>query len=518
MKMIESIRDMVEGESAARLVDAKNLFTAKSSGKLDHAFRSIEEQIENILTENAGIGDYGSWRAKRGNLGYGEWVSASNHFKLEMAGLKDLLKLEKLYPKALADGIRTELTAKCNLAQAYSIVSYVQALELLVSFVPKLNEIVFDQLSQLATQGHSALLEELLTDPKYDWTKWISFRDGLPDFANKDGRPSESFISGFLANADSGSLIQLDELFYRYADLLDLSVGEYLRCKIAVIKRRELQMSLDDEQYAALASPHPATLVRARAGSGKTRTLCAKATLSIHDENLSPDQTMVVAFNKSAADEVRQRMRKEFGCPDFENARTFHSLAYQLAKPKKTLLFDEGNHPSQRAQSGFVQSLLERILNPAFKELLYQFFRKEIEEVERLGRDLAPEEYRTFRRSLEQVSLKGGRVKWAGEKYIADFLFEHDIPYSYEKIWEWGTFEQGQPYKPDFTLVANGSDFILEHWAIDPRDRSAQLPDEWGVTADQYRQQIARKRMFWADEHHATGNPLWGTRWRAGSV
>ena len=92
-------------------------------------------------------------------------------------------------------------------------------------------------------------------------------------------------------------------------------------------------------------------------------------------------------------------------------------------------------------------------------------------------------------------------MKSAGEKYIADFLFEHDIPYSYEKIWEWGTFEQGQPYKPDFTLVANGSDFILEHWAIDPRDRSAQLPDEWGVTANQYRQQIARKRMFWANKN-----------------
>jgi DNA helicase-4 len=498
-ELIHSIRELVAGEKNVRLVDAERLSTAKSSGKLDRAFRSIEEQIGNLLTENAGIGDYGSWRAKRGNPSYENWFSASNHFKLEIAQLKELLRLENLYPEALANGIRVELSAKCSVGQAYSIVSYVQALEELVSFVPKLDEIVFEQLSQLATQGHSTLLEELLTDPKYDWSKWIS-SETAGRLASK-AEAYESFISGFVVIADSGSLIQLDDLFHRYAELIDLSLDEYIRCKISVIKIRIPQISLDDEQYAALASPHPATLVRARAGSGKTRTLCAKATLSIRDENLSPDQAMVVAFNKSATDEVRHRMRKDFGCPDFENARTFHSLAYQLAKPKKKLLFDEGKHPSQRAQSGFVQTLLERILNPAFKELLYQFFRKEIEEIEQLGRDLAPDEYRTFRRSLEQVSLKGGRVKSAGEKYIADFLFEHDIPYSYEKIWEWGTFEQGQPYKPDFTLVANGSDFILEHWAFDSRDRSAQLPDDWGITADQYRQQIARKRMFWANKN-----------------
>jgi DNA helicase-4 len=313
----------------------------------------------------------------------------------------------------------------------------------------------------------------------------------------------DAFAERVVGLLSAGKLSELDALFRAKPEEVELSADEFWAIKDDVVSRvlKSYGLGLDIDQTHAVACPSMRALIRARAGSGKTRTLCARASVAIRDEQLDPDQVLMVAFNKSAADEVRQRMRKDFGCPDFENARTFHSLAYQLAKPKKTLLFDEGKHPSQRAQSGFVQSLLERILNPAFKELLYQFFRKEIAEVERLGRDLAPAEYRAFRRSLEQVSLKGGRVKSAGEKYIADFLFEHDIPYTYEKIWEWGTFEQGQPYKPDFTLVANGSDFILEHWAFDPHDRSAQLPDEWGMTADQYRQQIARKRMFWADKN-----------------
>jgi DNA helicase-4 len=316
-------------------------------------------------------------------------------------------------------------------------------------------------------------------------------------------RAEDDFSEHVMRLVSDGKLSELDALFFSKPESVDIPAADFWAIKDEAVSRvlKSYGMGLDSDQTHAVACPSMRALIRARAGSGKTRTLCARASVAIRDEHLNPDHVLMVAFNKSAADEVRQRMRKDFRCPDFENARTFHSLAYQLAKPKKTLLFDEGKHPSQRAQSGFVQSLLERILNPAFKELLYQFFRKEIEEIEYLGRDLAPDEYRAFRRSLEQVSLKGGRVKSAGEKYIADFLFEHGIPFTYEKIWEWGAFEQGQPYKPDFTLVANGSDFILEHWAFDPRDRSAQLPDDWGISADQYRQQIARKRMFWANKN-----------------
>lgn len=500
-ELVQYIRELVDGKKTAGLADAEKLFIDHSSGKLSRAFLSIEAHIGNLLMGDNGAGDYGSRHAKKENSGYERW-GTSDHLRQEVSQLRELVGLKKLYPEALANGIRVELSAKCNSGRTDSIISYVQALEGLFSFVPKLDEIVFEQLSQLIAQGHSTLFKELFADAKYDWSKWINSEDVSRLITKAEA--NESFISGFVANVDSGSLIQLDDLFHRYAELIDLSLEEYLRCKIDVIKRIIPKISLDDEQYAALASPHSATLVRARAGSGKTRTLCAKAVLSIRDENISPDQVMVVAFNKSAADEVTHRMRNDFGCLDFGNARTFHGLAYKLAKPKKILLFDEGKRPSQRAQSRFVQSLLGRILNPEFKESLYQFFRKEIEDVEYLGRDLFPKDYRVFRRSFEQVSMKGERVKSAGEKYIADFLFEHDIHYKYKKTCDWGVFEQGQPYKPSFTLVANGIDYILEHWAIDPCDSSAKLPDDWEMNAKQYRQQVGQKREFWV----AKGIPL----------
>ncbi len=355
-------------------------------------------------------------------------------------------------------------------------------------------------LKHLATRHYTEAEDEFNTTRQLGWTR-ADFDALYTEFVQKH-KAEDEFVEAVMDFSSKGKLAALDALFHSKPEAVEIPNADFWNIKVETIGRvlGFYGFRLDPDQTRAVASPARRTLVRARAGSGKTRTLCARASIAIQDECLDPDQVLMVAFNKSAADEVRQRMRKDFGCPTFENARTFHSLAYQLAKPKKKLLFDEGRHPSQRAQSGFVQSLLERILNPAFKELLYQFFRKEIEEVERLGRDLTPDEYKAFRRSLEQVSLGGERVKSAGEKFIADFLFEHNIPYRYEKIWAWGEFDQGQPYKPDFSIVANGSDFILEHWAFDPLDKSAKLPDDWGITADQYRQQIARKRMFWANK------------------
>ena len=53
-----------------------------------------------------------------------------------------------------------------------------------------------------------------------------------------------------------------------------------------------------------------------------------------------------------------------------------------------------------------------------------------------------------FRRSLPRESLGGEYVKSYGEKVIADFLFEHDIAYKYERNHWWS----GINYRPDFTI------------------------------------------------------------------
>ena len=129
-------------------------------------------------------------------------------------------------------------------------------------------------------------------------------------------------------------------------------------------------------------------------------------------------------------------------------------------------------------QSQFVQELLDSVLNPATQAQIYLFFRKEMRELEDIGTFLSEEDFYTYRRNQVQDTLGGQHVKSIGEKWIADFLFEHDIRYAYEAIWFWD--QGGGNYQPDFSLVTTGKryDIVIEHWGIDltdPRHRQRRF-------------------------------------------
>ena len=210
---------------------------------------------------------------------------------------------------------------------------------------------------------------------------------------------------------------------------------------------------------------------------------------------------MILAFNKMAADEIGERVRSTSGVAEYRNARTFHSLAYQLAAHQgRSLVFDDGNlQPSRRKQSQFLERVIHSVLNPAFREKLYEFFRWEIEQIDRIGSNLVGEEYLAFRRSITDYSLGGDSVKSNGEKFIADFLFEHGINYKYEKAWSSRPSDslQGAAYRPDFSLLVGDRDLIWEHWAIDPDNPDAKVPEWWKTSTQDYRDQIEVKRHFW---------------------
>lgn len=308
-------------------------------------------------------------------------------------------------------------------------------------------------------------------------------------------------IADFIARYPDGQLADLDA---HYGDGRDgcLSADDYAWLKLPKLELRlaHLGMPMDEEQLQACARPERHRLIRARAGSGKTRTLAALAALTIYDEALSPDQVLVLAFNKKAASEIGDRIRSAAAIDEFRSARTFHSLAWQLADHAgRELIFDDGNlAPSRRRQTGFVERLIESMMNPAFRERLYEFFRRELEQLDRLGSVLPKQEYLAWRRAMADYTLGGETVKSNGEKFIADFLFEHGIPYRYEKVWSWDKQDRlrADPYRPDFSIADGGRDVILEHWAVDPQDRSAQVPDWWKTDTRAYIDQIEAKRQF----------------------
>ena len=67
---------------------------------------------------------------------------------------------------------------------------------------------------------------------------------------------------------------------------------------------------IDYEQAAAVADESLNTIVVARAGSGKTRTLVAKIVYLVAVRSVDPDEIMAFVFNANAAKEINERLSK----------------------------------------------------------------------------------------------------------------------------------------------------------------------------------------------------------------
>jgi len=347
-------------------------------------------------------------------------------------------------------------------------------------------------------EGIRSLLEQYnfdLADEKYSLIKedypWESYQQLVVPYRQR--RDLEKLLALIHLNLKNNCFASADQMFMN-SDLL--SEDAYIQIKSPYIQefiQNQYGKTLHPEKYAALAHPGHNLLLSARAGSGKTTVLACKTSLLIDTEDVHPDQILVMAFNRPAAKEIGDRIRGDFKQPCFDNARTFHSLASQLVQPEEDILFDEKEDNSTRKMTLFIQQLLkEEIRNPVFIEKMYAFFRKEAREIERAGFLLDDENYFDFRRNMLQVTLSGEKVKSAGEKYIADYLFEHEIHYGYEKVWLWGS----QIYRPDFSLYDQQKDLVIEHWGIDEFDPQKQVPPEWTRTWEEYYAEMQAKREF----------------------
>ncbi|MBI1924409.1 UvrD-helicase domain-containing protein [Candidatus Poribacteria bacterium] len=298
--------------------------------------------------------------------------------------------------------------------------------------------------------------------------------------------------------------VEANELFLKLSRFF--AKDEYEKLKSQSIKKSLTTkgIELNDEQSLAIAKTDQNLLLTARAGSGKTLTIGAKTVFLTGYENINPDEILILAFNKDAATEIQTRISRKYGLEDFRNARTFHSLAHQIVRPKPdSILFDEKGDFSPRKQSRFVQKIAQQLMegNPEIKRKLYLYFRKELQEqeIERYRRYLNEKEYKLYRRNLRQVTLKGERVKSNGEKYIADFLFEHGIEYDYERVYYLEDRHlENRTYRPDFTLYRN-NDIVIEHWGIDESNPNQRLPDHWTQTWEDYYNGMQRKRNHWRE-------------------
>lgn len=175
---------------------------------------------------------------------------------------------------------------------------------------------------------------------------------------------------------------------------------------------------------------------------------------------------MLLAFNRKAAEEIEERLEKYLG-DSIPHVLTFHALAYAIVHPEEALLYDDPANNFQ-AKSLSIQHVIDDFLrDPQYKDeiraLMLEHFRADWEKIVKGGHDLGKSEFIEYRRSLPNQSLSGEYLKSYGEKLIADFLFEHDIPYHYERNYWW----KGINYRPDFTVFRSSeSGLIIEYFGL----------------------------------------------------
>ncbi|MBA3822743.1 MAG: RecQ family ATP-dependent DNA helicase [Ktedonobacterales bacterium] len=95
--------------------------------------------------------------------------------------------------------------------------------------------------------------------------------------------------------------------------------------------RKALIDPLNAVQSEIVTSLDPALLVLAGPGSGKTKTVVHRIAYLIKARRVAPQRIVALAFNRNAADELRQRLRHLIGADAFGvQISTFHSLALRL--------------------------------------------------------------------------------------------------------------------------------------------------------------------------------------------
>ena len=236
-------------------------------------------------------------------------------------------------------------------------------------------------------------------------------------------------------------------------------------------------LSLSDEQREACIRLEDSNLLVASAGSGKSATMVSKVAYVLEKGIHAPSEILVLAFNKNAADELRERIARQLGVEEGElecRVTTFHALGLGIIKevegrpPQLANWVDNAN-----GEARFIDSIIEELMksNEEFRNLwldVLLLYPKA---------DIPPAQFDTLedyqryiadnngKRPESILSHSGIYVKSLQELKIANWLWQHSVNFEYERRTQTLDEDGSSRYvDPDFYYLATGT--IHEHFAI----------------------------------------------------
>ncbi|MCY4529582.1 MAG: UvrD-helicase domain-containing protein [Chloroflexi bacterium] len=260
-----------------------------------------------------------------------------------------------------------------------------------------------------------------------------------------------------------------------------------------------LRNPLTNEQAEAVATDEDATLVLAGAGTGKTSAIVGKVAHLVRNEGIDPDEVLVLAFNRKAADEIRGRLK---GGLSEAHVHTFHSFGRRVIAESESAPTISKLAEDDLALKRAVDTIIGELLNdPEQSKAVIDFIIYHHAPYKSAFDFDTPYEYEEYVRDIELRTLSGVLVKSFEELEIANYLTEHGVEFRYEDPYETATAtQQHRQYQPDFFLP--GHDIYIEHFAL---DRNGHPPPGWRGYAEgvEWKRTIHRQRGSTLVETHS---------------
>jgi len=241
---------------------------------------------------------------------------------------------------------------------------------------------------------------------------------------------------------------------------------------------------LTAEQVKAVVCFDNRVQVIAAAGSGKTSTMVARAAYAVRHDLVDPDRILMLAFNKKAAQELADRVRRRVGDRGkLVTASTFHAFGLRVIAEAT------GRRPRVPAglgTEGEGETRLERVVDALrdrdvrFRvqwDLFRLVFSRPLAD---FGSVEETDAWDPVNRTAGFRTLNNEVVKSREELMLANWLFYNGIRYEYESDYELDTADAGHGrYRPDFYYP--DIDVYHEHWAL---DRHGRPPPQFHGYAD----------------------------------
>ena len=234
---------------------------------------------------------------------------------------------------------------------------------------------------------------------------------------------------------------------------------------------------LTKAQREAIITHENNTRVIAGAGSGKTSVIVAKAGYLLKKEFYTPDQILLLAFNRAAADEMQERIEKTIDVDI--TANTFHAAGLRIVaqvegqKPALAKIAEDANKLKDFIKEIIVELLYDSKTTRLVSNYFQSFFAPYQNEFD--FDDLG--DYYKYVKNNGLLTLNGEYLKSYEEVEIANFLTLHGVEYQYEINYPIDTATiSHRRYQPDFYL--SEYDIYIEHFGIGRDQRVAPHVDQ----------------------------------------